>query len=203
MRKIKLHPFHRFIYWFCRFLCLILFKFIWRLRIKGLEHVPKQGAVLLAANHKSYADPPLVGVAMNRPIHFMAKEELFYSRFFGWLITNLNAHPLNRTGSDIAALKMAKQILSDQQPLIVFPEGHRIRGREFGAAKAGVGLLSKLTQSPIVPIFIDNNADMWKLRRLTVVFGKPLKPDGFESNQDLANAVMAEIKKLKESLHSS
>ena len=79
------------------------------MRVIGEERIPPTGAVIFAANHRSYmADPPLLGSATHHYVNFLAKEELFRFRPFGWLIFNLHAHPLNRKGGDVAAFKMAR-----------------------------------------------------------------------------------------------
>src|SRR5207253_1193849 len=82
-------------------------------------------AFAIAATHRSFADPPLVGVSVPREVHFLAKRELFRFKPFGWLIGQLNAHPLNRRAGDVSAIRQAQRILKDGHVLIVFPEGRR------------------------------------------------------------------------------
>ena len=83
--------------YFCgKILMTVLFKVIGRFTVAGREHVPRRGGVVLAANHVRYAVPPLIGCAAPRPIHFMAKSELFTHRFFAALIRTLGAFPVRR-----------------------------------------------------------------------------------------------------------
>lgn len=168
------------------------------MEVHGLENIPQTGGVILAANHRSYADPPLVGCHISRQVHFLAKMELFQFRPFGWLITNLNAHPLNRSGSDVSALKTAKRVLEEGNTMIVFPEGRRNRSNVLGQPKAGIGLLAKMAGCPVVPVYIHNSAEMIFFKKISIYFGKPLLPEQFNSNQDIADAVMSEIQRMKE-----
>ncbi len=155
-----------------RFL-LILF---WRIKVLGREYVPDKGGVIVAANHRSLADPPVVGSSLNRDVHFLAKEELFRFLPFGWLITQLNAHPLKRSG-DVGALKMALRLLRSGQGVILFPEGRRSKTDDLQKGKAGVGLLAKATGCPVVPAYIHNTGYLKQFRKVQVRFGAPLFPD--------------------------
>lgn len=169
----------------------------WRLHVSGLENVPRTGGLIVAPNHRSYADPPLVGVAVPREVHFLAKKELFSFRPFGWFIRNLNAHPLNRAG-DIAAFREAARILKGGGALIIFPEGHRMKTDELGPPKAGIGMLAATTASPILPVYIENSGYMARFRRVFLRFGKPIAPQGFSTYADIAAEVMRQIAVLKQ-----
>lgn len=162
--------------------------------------MPESGAFIVAANHRSLADPPLIGVSSQRPVHFLAKEELFRFRPFGWLISNLNAHPLKRASHDVKALKAAKEILGSGDPIILFPEGRRSKTDTLQPAKAGVGMLSSLTGAPVIPAYIHNSGYLKEFRRLSVLFGAPLYPQNFDSYQAMADATMLEISKLQKHL---
>ncbi len=187
------------IYRFCRFVVWVFFATIWRLKVNGEENVPATGPVIIAGNHRSYADPPIVGISIERPVHFIAKKELFAFKPFGWLITNLNAHPLNRN-SGTEAIRAAEAILKSGQPIIIFPEGGRSTTDEFRPAKAGVGMVAMRTGTPVVPAYIHNSPAraLLRLKQVSITFGKPLIPAQYESYQALADAVMAEVKALKE-----
>jgi len=133
-------------------------RLLFRLEPRGREHVPMTGPVLLAANHVSVLDPPLVGGAAPRELHFMAKEELFRIPLFGRLIAGLNAHPVKRDGSDSRALKAAIRLLAEGHAMLVFPEGTRgVEGR-LGEGKAGAGMLAVMSGAPVVPVFVSGSA---------------------------------------------
>ena len=187
---------HRILYPSIRALALFLARLGWGVRMTGTENVPRTGGLILAPNHQSYADPPLVGVSTPREVHFLAKQELFYFKPFGWLIRNLNAHPLNRAG-DIGAFREASRILKAGGALIMFPEGRRMPPDTFGAPKAGVGLLANMTKTPVLPVYVHNSAYMTRFRRVSVHFGEPIDPAAFASHQDIAAEVMRRIAELK------
>jgi 1-acyl-sn-glycerol-3-phosphate acyltransferase len=182
-----------------RFIVWVVFKVIWRLKIIGRENIPAQGPVIIAANHRSYADPPIVGISIERHVHFIAKKELFDFKPFGWLITRLNAHPLNRS-SGAEAIRAAEALLKAGNPIIIFPEGGRSTTEEFRPPKAGVGLVAKRTNTPVVPAYIHNSPAhrLIRFKQVSITFGKPLDPARFETYQALAEGVMAEVKSLKE-----
>ncbi len=179
----------------------LLFGTIWRTSIKGAENVPKTGGVIIAANHRSLVDPPVVGSSLPRDVHFLAKEELFQFGPFGWLITNLNAHPLRRSG-DVRAFKIALRLLNSGEGVILFPEGRRSKTDDLQKAKAGVGLLSKTTGCAIVPAYIHNSGYVSKLKKMYVRFGAPLHPGNYETDQAMADAVMLEIQKMKQQVEA-
>src|SRR5437868_12517109 len=91
-------------------LCRSAFKLFLRFRIEGAENVPREGAVILAGNHMSYLDPPAIGTGIWRPCAYLAKEELFHNRLFGWLMTRVNAFPVRRGAADRAALKRSLDV---------------------------------------------------------------------------------------------
>ncbi len=163
----------------------------------GQENIPRQGTAIIAANHRSYTDPPLMGSSSPRMVHFLAKSELFEFRPFGWLIKNLNAHPIKRGRQDIAGFKAAKEILDNGNILILFPEGRRIDEDAFAPAKAGVGMLATLANCPVIPTYIHNSGYLKYFRPVTVAFGTPLSPKDYGSYQELADQVMVEMAKIK------
>jgi 1-acyl-sn-glycerol-3-phosphate acyltransferase len=180
----------------------ILFTVFWRLEIRGVNHIPKHGPVIIAGNHKSYADPPLLGSSVPREVHTLGKKELFSFRPFGWVIRQMNAHPLNRS-SGIEALKLSQELLSCGFALMVFPEGKRIKSDSLGPPKPGIGLLSMKTGAPIIPTYIHNNGHLLKGRKLTITFGAPIHPLPHHTYQWLAEEVMREIQKLKDQIEGA
>lgn len=138
-------------------LALALMRLLFRLEVRGQEHVPPTGPVLLASNHVSVLDPPLVGGASPRVLHFMAKEELFRVPLFGRLITALNARPVRRDGSDGRALKTALRLLGEGRALLVFPEGTRgVEGR-LASGKPGAGMLAVMSGAAVVPVHVSGS----------------------------------------------
>jgi 1-acyl-sn-glycerol-3-phosphate acyltransferase len=177
------------------------FRTIWRARVSGRHNVPVTGGVILAANHVSLADPPLVGCFAPRPIHYLAKEELFRPPGFGWLIRQVNAIPLKRGAGDVGALRTAQKILKAGGAVILFPEGTRQKSGRFGPARPGVGLLAALAKVPVVPVYVGGSQGLRRLARLQVAYGQPLPPPEGRDHQAYAERVMDAIKKLKEEIH--
>ncbi len=165
-----------------------LMRLLFRLEVRGREHVPSTGPLLLVSNHVSVLDPPLVGGAAPRELHFMAKEELFRIPLFGRLIDALNARPVKRDGSDSRALKTALRLLAEGRALLVFPEGTRgVEGR-LGEGKAGVGMLAVMSGAPVVPVHVSGSGRALPAGRtvprpakVRVRFGPPLH---FKSTED-------------------
>lgn len=156
-----------------------------RLEIRGAEHVPRQGPVLLVANHSSALDPPLVGSVCPRPLSFLAKAQLFEIPGFGGLIRRLNARPLRREGADAGALRTALRLLEEGAALLVFPEGTRGPEGTLREPKAGSAMLAVRAGVPVVPVFISGTGRaLGKGRRLPrpvkvrVTFGPPLVLEG-------------------------
>ncbi len=136
-----------FLYLLLKFFVSLFFFLFFRLEVKNKEVFPKDTPFILASNHLSNLDPPLLGVACPYELAFLAKEELFKCKPFAWLIRRLNAVALSRENLDIKALRLALKILKDK-PLLIFPEGRR--SPAYSDFKAGVGFLYRRTALPIV-----------------------------------------------------
>src|SRR3990172_5544401 len=119
-------------------LFLVLAKVLFGLRVLGKARVPATGPLILAANHVSYLDPILVAIAFPRPVHFMAKAELFRSRPVGWLLRGGQVFPVNRGRGDREAFRASLEILCRVGVLLVFPEGTRGDGTALGDPKRGI-----------------------------------------------------------------
>jgi 1-acyl-sn-glycerol-3-phosphate acyltransferase len=174
-------------------LAVILMRVFFRLEVRGREHVPATGPVLIVSNHVSVLDPPFVGASAPRPLHFLAKEELFRVPVLGRLIHALNARPVRRDGSDSRALKTALRLLAERRAVLVFPEGTRgVEGR-LAAGKPGAGMLAVMSGAPVVPVFVSGTARalppgraLPRPGRVRVSFGPPLtfKSRGDERRKD-------------------
>ena len=138
--------------------------------VRGRENIPRTGGLIVASNHISYLDPPFVGTAAMRELHFMAKEELFRSPVFGGLIRAYNAIPIRRGVADLSGLSRAIEVLKQGRALIMFPEGTRMRDGELHPARPGVGMLAVNADCSIVPCYISgsNQAGKFLLRRAPV-----------------------------------
>ena len=171
-------------YRFIRYLVLSVFKIFLRLKVEGQRNVPQEGGVILASNHCSFFDPPLVAVATRRPVHFLAKKELFDHWGFGALIRALSAFPVSR-GFGRKAIETVLRTLREDRAVLLFPEGTRQRSGTLGQAKAGVGMIAVKAGKPIVPVWVSGSLHAWRafagLGRIRVCFGRPIQPEEFRT----------------------
>lgn len=149
---------------------------LYRVDVKGLEHLPKSGA-LLCPNHASNIDPVLIGLCLplDYHLHFMAKAELFEKPALAWLIRTLGAFPVQRDGRDIQSVKTAMQVLHKGENLLIFPEGTTIRngvGYHDGLpahAHAGIAMIAVRTGATLVPVFCDGQKKLFHKRASSLV----------------------------------
>jgi 1-acyl-sn-glycerol-3-phosphate acyltransferase len=163
-------------YRFVQFVFNIIFKILFRFEVIGRENIPAQGPVLIASNHVSLLDPPLVGTASSRPVNFMAKEELFTFPL-GPIYKSLGAFPVKRGASDRQAIKTALGLLKNKQVLGIFPEGTRSRNGKLGPAEPGALTFAYKTGAAVVPTaVIGSNLAMRKTTwpKIKVIFGQPI-----------------------------
>ncbi len=196
----------RSLYWTCSNFMYVLFRLIWRLDVEGRENLPETGGVLLASNHQSLVDPPLVGCCIRRHSFYFAKEELFHIPLLGWFLSQMNAFPVRRFQNDIGAFRKAQGLLKNGQVLVLFPEGGRSRPGEIRGAKRGVGMMAYLSSAPVIPVYVDNSAYFLQFRKLNVVFGTPVQfpeKSAAEPNyQEWADRVVAAIADLRMNLYN-
>jgi 1-acyl-sn-glycerol-3-phosphate acyltransferase len=188
-----------------------LMRLLFRLEGRGSEHVPRNGPVLLVANHSSFLDPPLVGGVAPRPLSFMAKAELFRVPLLGPLISRLNARPVRREGADASALRTALRILQEGGVLLMFPEGTRGPEGMLREPKPGAAMLAVLSGAAVVPVFIQGSGRAWprgqrlpRPAKVIVTFGKPFTferkdAEGRKTDYEaVSRAMMAAIGRLGE-----
>jgi glycerol-3-phosphate dehydrogenase (NAD(P)+) len=143
-----------FVYWPTRIVLQpVLMLLFWLKRI-GREHIPANGGVIIAPNHRSFLDPWVVGICLRRPVYFVAKRELFQRRWMGWFLNSLGAFPIRRGESDEEAMETARQLVQRGEAILIFPEGTRIRRGSLGDPKRGVGRLALETGAPVVPVAV-------------------------------------------------
>ena len=157
-----------------------LFTFWIRFRAKGFENLPPGGALLLI-NHQSFIDPLLVGVALTRPVSFLARDNLFRVPIIGWILKNTYVMPIRRESAGTESIRESVRRLQRGFYVGVFPEGTRTNDGELGPLKPGFQLICKRAGVPIVPVgiagaFAALPRGSWWLRPVPVrvVYGEPL-----------------------------
>lgn len=170
------------VHWFYyvgRLMIRILLALLTRWQVNGKENVPKTGPLLVVANHVNAVDPPLLGVSLGRKMMFMAKEELFHSRFTGYFIRGFGSFPVRRGRLDLKCLRQADQILAQGLAVTMFPEGKRSRNGQIQPALPGSALIAARSRVPVLPVGIIGTRQLrgttWLLRRprITVNIGPP------------------------------
>ncbi len=203
------HP----LYWLSRgfvYLCLLL---KYRLRVSGREHIPAEGGAVIAANHCSYLDPPVMCSSIHsRVVHFMARDTLFSNRMARWYFPRVGVIPLDRTRGDLGALKKAIASLKDGQVIGLFPEGTRSPDGDMRDAKGGIGFLIAKGNVPVVPLYISGTFEAFPKgaknlspSRIVARLGKPITPEEIRAAMPAKNdyeavgaLVMSRIRALAE-----
>jgi len=143
--------------------------------VHGRNRIPREGGLIVASNHISFWDPPLVGAACRRELYFLAKEELFRTPVLGPLIRSVHAIPIRRGVADLSGMSRAIEVLKGGGALLMFPEGSRMRDGELHPARPGVGMMAVSADVPVVPCFIagSHRPGKWWYRgmRVRVTFG--------------------------------
>lgn len=130
--------------------CKISVHFMFRVKVVGRENIPKKGFIL-ASNHRSNWDPPLVATNFSQQVFFMAKIELFQKRLFGWLLRHLGAFPVERGKGDTGAIDWARKVVEGGGVLGMFPEGHRSEDGKPLRPKSGTATIAGQTKSDVLP----------------------------------------------------
>lgn len=180
------------LYHVIRYLAIGLLSILTRIRLRGRYNVPTSGPFIIAANHLSWTDIPLIPLFFKRKVIYMAKEEYFSSRI-SWLVRFLGAFPVKRGEGDRQALRAAEEQLKKGNILIIFPEGTRSRSHTLAKAHAGLGMIALRSGVPVIPVAIWGSEDVLKKfgARVTISYGEPIvfKPKGKKvTREDIDNA---------------
>ncbi len=187
------------VYWAARAILQPFFLVYFRMQRIGMEHVPKDGGLIIASNHRSFMDPWLIGMMLRRPVYYVAKSELFHHPIVAWLLSSLGAFPLDRGQGDRDAMDAARRIVERGDVVVIFPEGTRTRPGALAIPKRGVGRLALQTGAPIVPVaLIGTDAVrrgcLIRPRRIRIRAGRPLRfPQVDEPSPTLSRAVLERI----------
>jgi 1-acyl-sn-glycerol-3-phosphate acyltransferase len=187
--------------------------------VRGREHLPKSGPFILASNHGSFWDPPVLATSVTRELHFLAKSTLFDVPVFGALIRSVNALPIRRGTMDLAGLTRAKESLARGGALLLFPEGGRMKDGRLHPARPGLGLIEEQARVPIVPVYVSGTNHirrcLVRAEKVRIRIGEPLPATlwfpageattrtGRELHQEIGDRVMLEIARLRDTLADS
>lgn len=191
------------------FVTRVILKAFYGFTVKGLDKIPPHGKLIVAANHRSVADPPVLGVVISqvRKSYILAKRELFKMPLMGWYITKLGAIPLDRhkKGGDLSAVRKVLDILNDEGCVMMFPEGTRgLPSGRLGmdghrpSPKPGIGLLAHKTGALVLTARIFGTESFPKTPKVSVVFGNIMRFNPSQAYVDFARDVMSDIMSITE-----
>ncbi|MFH1045807.1 MAG: lysophospholipid acyltransferase family protein [Candidatus Omnitrophota bacterium] len=205
------------LYVIIRAIAVVLYKILFRLEAYGRENIPRQGGFILASNHASHIDPPLLAAASPRKVAFIAKEELFDHPFAAWFLRGLNAFPVKLKAADIKSMRESIRRLKIGEALAIFPEGRRSENGELDKPLGGIGLIAARSGVPIVPAYIEGSIKALprgtacvRPIKIRVYFGKPFRIDELKSTAErrrehyyaIAALTMRKIAQIKEGLQT-
>lgn len=161
-----------------------LIKTKYKVTYEGLDNLPEGGGYIVAANHITALDPVIIAVGMGKPLHFMAKNELFQNKLMGWFFTQINAFPVDRSRFDEDAINYAVNIVKEGSILGIFPEGTRSPDFTPKKGKGGVCYIAKVCKCDVVPVSIYTCDNAKTGTKLTVRFGKTIKHEELNFNPE-------------------
>ncbi|GAB4245050.1 MAG: hypothetical protein OHK005_10160 [Candidatus Methylacidiphilales bacterium] len=191
-------------YHFCKNLSAVYFRLFHDLRVQGLEHIP-DGAFLLASNHESFYDPPLIGCCLDTDLHYLARKTLFDHPLMARLLPSIQALPIDQEKPDMTGLKRIIALLKQGERVALFPEGARTLDGRLQPAAPGVGLVVSKVEVPVVPCRVFGAYHAWPrggrprlFTPLRVIYGPPIRFDnarirGKDAYQALGNQIMEAI----------
>lgn len=195
----------------------LLYRLLFRYRAYHPERVPATGGVILAANHVSFLDPPLIGLPLRRPLSYLARKSLFRNRLIGALLRSWQAVPVDRDGGGAAGLKAILDRLRRGDAILLFPEGTRSPDGTLQPPRSGIGLAIIKSDCPVVPVRVFGTYEAWgrhqrwpRPRPIAVAYGEPmdfaeLRAEAKTASrerlkaiyQEAAEAIMAAIARLE------
>ncbi|MDO8683990.1 MAG: lysophospholipid acyltransferase family protein [Armatimonadota bacterium] len=199
------------LYWLIWILLRLILPVVGWWRVTGKENLPRKGGVIVAPNHISYADPPVVCAALGRQVRFMAKESLFKVSILGCLIRIVGAFPVKQKSADRTALRTAVRLIEEGRIVCIFPEGTRNTTSSLMKPELGIGMVAAKAKAPIIPMLISGtnrllppHSFFLRFAKVRVRIGKPIpledlyeKESGREVLEEIGLRVMKAIADLK------
>ncbi len=185
---------------FVRYTVKLVYKLFYNFKIEGKENLPETEGVIIASNHRSYADPVLLTMPMKKPVTYMAKEELFKNKLFGAFIRFLGAFPVKRGAGDMQIISDCVDILKSGRNVVIFPEGTRSKENKVGKGKTGVALIAAKSGADVLPMGIVFEGEKLHFRsKVTLKIGKLIRSEEL----DIGNGSPKELKRIKKTIMDS
>jgi len=200
-------------YWFIRNALFIAYKFFFHFRSFGSKLVPPGSdtrGVILAPNHVSYLDPPILGISLNRRVTFLAKAYLFDHVLVGFVLRSIGAYPIkSESGNDFRSIRGLLRLLKNGYCVAVFPEGTRSVSGDFQNPESGIGFLAMKSGAWVVPVYIEGSqaafprgAKSFKCRPIKVYYGAPFIPSENKEWASMPDPFMRVSKKIMQDIQS-
>ena len=197
-----------FIYISSKIVLYVFFKVFHRLHVIGSENVPKKGGVIVAANHVSYLDPPVIGAALKRRPTYIAMHKFFKIPLLGRYISSFSL-PVNQSSPQPSLIKEAVKRLRNGELIVIFPEGGRSTHRKLLDAKRGIGMIAALSSAPVVPALIKGTekalpvgAKFLRPSKIEVIFGNPIEIEHTETDKHFQERISRDIMETIKNLNS-
>lgn len=181
--QVPMAPWQHALYRFVRAVVGGFCRVFWRVRVRGLEHIPAEGPFILSPVHRSNVDTPLVALMGRRTLRFMGKDTMWKFRVSDWFFTSMGGFPVHRGTPDRHALRSCERLLADGQALVIFPEGTRRSGPVVDELFEGPAYLAGKFQVPIVPVGIGGSEGAMpkgsrgiRPVKISIVVGEPIPP---------------------------
>lgn len=155
------------------------------IKVTGRENLPAEGSCILCSNHLSDWDPFLLACILPRQVIFLAKQELFKVPVVRWFVKKMGAFPVNRGGTDLAAMRKCMSVVREGSVLGIFPQGHRYRADDHRKLENGASLVALRTRTPLVPVHI--SAPLHCFRRVEIRIGEPVELSDLFGKSDSAS----------------
>jgi len=179
----------------------------------GLNDRSYPGAAIIAPNHASFLDPPLIAATFwPEETHFLARASLFNSWYMKWILEHLHSHPVTGSVHDIKTMRLVCELLKENKKVVIFPEGIRSEDGQLQSVKSGMSMLALRMNCPIIPVYIYGTYEAWPRHskwpkggsKIACVFGKPIYSESYaglnkkQAQEELTKQVQLSIEKLKE-----
>ena len=199
-----------FFYWLTKSSFRVFFNLFYGHQVFGLEHFI-EGRGIIAPNHASFFDPPMIAGSWPEDVYFLARKSLFSLPVLGFMLKRLHSYPVDGTTKDLKSIKLVCRLLSENKKVTIFPEGIRSRNGNMSPIKSGIGMLALRCQSPIIPVYIVGCYDIWNRTRrfprlkgkTACIFGSPIDWQKFshlekkQAQEEIAAHVLEAILNLK------
>ena len=174
----------------------VVFRLVFRPRIRGRENIP-EGAALVCANHTASSDPIFLalGMTIHHQVHFMAKAELLRNPFKRLILRGLGAFAVHRGESDMKAIRTAFTLLKQGKKVGMFPEGTRVQGDDMAQAKTGAAMLAARSGAPFLPVSITPGGRKHLFSRIDIVIGQPYGLEDKKASPERYRAIADELMK--------